>query len=156
MAGLYFEQFQTGDLFHHATTRTVTETDNLLATVLSMNPQPLHLDVEFAAATEFGRPLVNSTFTLALVIGLSVSETTLGTTIGNLGMREVRFPKPVFAGDTLRVETTVTAARASNSRPDAGIVDFEHRGYNQRGELVCICQRAAFMRRRPVAAANAE
>jgi len=156
MAGLYFEQFQTGDLFHHATTRTVTETDNLLATVLSMNPQPLHLDVEFAAATEFGRPLVNSTFTLALVIGLSVSETTLGTTIGNLGMREVRFPKPVFAGDTLRVETTVTAARASNSRPNAGIVDFEHRGYNQRGELVCICQRAAFMRRRPAAATSAE
>ena len=155
MAGLFFEQFQPGDLFRHATTRTVTETDNLLATVLSMNPQPLHLDVEFAAATEFGRPLVNSTFTLALVIGLSVSETTLGTTIGNLGMREVRFPKPVFAGDTLRVETTVAAVRASKSRPQAGIVDFEHRGYNQRGEVVCICQRAAFMRRQPVAVATA-
>ncbi len=149
MAGLYFEQFEIGHIFQHATTRTVTETDNLLATVLSMNPQPLHLDVEFAARTEFGRPLVNSTFPLALVIGLSVSETTLGTTIGNLGMREVTFPKPVFAGDTLRIETTVKSKRVSKSRPDAGIVDFEHRGYNQRGEIVCVCQRAAFMRRQP-------
>ncbi|MGO4391684.1 MaoC family dehydratase [Variovorax sp. M-6] len=145
MAGLYFEQFQIGHTFHHATTRTVTETDNLLATVMSMNPQPLHLDAEFAARTEFGKPLVNSLFTLALVIGLSVQETTLGTTIGNLGMREVNFPKPVFAGDTLRVETTVRSKRLSKSRPTAGIVDLEHRGYNQRGEMVCICHRAAFM-----------
>ncbi|RYY96901.1 MAG: MaoC family dehydratase, partial [Comamonadaceae bacterium] len=129
-----------------------TETDNLLATVLSMNPQPLHLDVEFSAQTEFGKPLVNSLFTLALVIGCSVHETTLGTTIGNLGMKDVAFPKPVFAGDTLRVETTVKAKRVSKSRPTAGIVDFEHRGINQRGEIVCICQRAAFMKRAPEAA----
>lgn len=155
MAGLFYEQFEVEHTFRHATTRTVTETDNLLATVLSMNPQPLHLDVEFAAKTEFGKPLVNSTFTLALVIGLSVSETTLGTTIGNLGMREVSFPKPVFAGDTLHIETTVKGKRISKSRPDAGIVEFEHRGYNQRNEIVCICQRSAFMRRMPAQAAEA-
>lgn len=147
MAGLYFDQFEVGQVFRHATTRTVTEADNLLATVLSMNPQPLHLDVEFAAQTEFKKPLVNSTFTLALVIGLSVQETTLGTTIGNLGMREVSFPKPVFAGDTIHVETTVMSARTSKSRPNAGIVEFKHHGINQRGEIVCICLRSAFMKR---------
>ena len=145
MAGLHYEEFEIGHVFHHATTRTVTETDNLLMTTLSMNTQPLHLDAEFAANTEFGRPLVNSMFTLALVVGLSVTETTLGTTIANLGMRDIRFPKPVFAGDTIRVETTVLDKRESKSRPNAGIVDFEHRGINQRGEIVCICQRAAFM-----------
>ena len=155
MAGLWFEQFTVGQTFDHEIRRTVTEADNMWFSNATYNPAAIHIDAEYCKGTEFGRPLVNSTFTLALVIGLSVSETTLGTTIGNLGMREVRFPKPVFAGDTLRVETTVTAARASNSRPNAGIVDFEHRGYNQRGELVCICQRAAFMRRRPVAAAHA-
>ena len=145
MAGLHYEEFEIGHIFHHATTRTVTETDNLLMTTLSMNTQPLHLDAEFAAKTEFGRPLVNSMFTLALVVGLSVTETTLRTTIANLGMRDIRFPKPVFAGDTIRVETTVLDKRESTSRPTAGIVDFEHRGINQRGEIVCICQRAAFM-----------
>jgi acyl dehydratase len=155
MAGLHFEQFEAGQVFRHATTRTVTEADNLLATVLSMNPQPLHLDHEFAAQTEFGKPLVNSLFTLALVIGLSVQETTLGTTIGNLGMREVSFPKPVFAGDTLHVETKVVSTRASRSRPNAGIVEFEHRGINQRGEVVCICLRSAFMKRAPETAAAA-
>ena len=145
MAGLHYEEFEIGHVFHHATTRTVTETDNLLMTTLSMNTQPLHLDAEFAANTEFGRPLVNSMFTLALVVGLSVTETTLRTTIANLGMRDIRFPKPVFAGDTIRVETTVLDKRESKSRDNAGIVDFEHRGINQRGEIVCICQRAAFM-----------
>ncbi len=145
MAGLHYEEFEIGHVFHHAITRTVTETDNLLMTTLSMNTQPLHLDAEFAANTEFGRPLVNSMFTLALVVGLSVTETTLRTTIANLGMRDIRFPKPVFAGDTIRVETTVLDKRESKSRPNAGIVDFEHRGINQRGEIVCICQRAAFM-----------
>ena len=145
MAGLHYEEFTIGQVFHHATTRTVTETDNLLMTTLSMNTQPLHLDAEFAANTEFGRPLVNSMFTLALVVGLSVTETTLRTTIANLGMSDIRFPKPVFAGDTIHVETTVLGKRESKSRNNAGIVDFEHRGINQRGEVVCICQRAAFM-----------
>ena len=149
MAGLHYEEFEIGHVFHHATTRTVTETDNLLMTTLSMNTQPLHLDAEFAANTEFGRPLVNSMFTLALVVGLSVTETTLRTTIANLGMRDIRFPKPVFAGDTIRVETTVLDKRESKSRDNAGIVDFEHRGINQRGEVVCICQRAAFMLKKP-------
>ena len=149
MAGLFYEQFESGQVFHHAVTRTVTETDNLLLTTLSMNPQPLHLDAEFAAKTEFGRPLVNSMFTMALVVGISVTETTLGTTVGNLGFKEVRFPKPVFAGDTIRVETTVKSKRLSKSRSDSGIVDFEHRGYNQRGEIVCICERAALMLVRP-------
>ena len=149
MAGLFYEQFEPGHVFHHAVTRTVTETDNLLMTTLSMNPQPLHLDAEFAARTEFGRPLVNSMFTMALVVGISVTETTLGTTVGNLGFKEVRFPKPVFAGDTIRVETTVKSKRLSKSRSDSGIVDFEHRGYNQRGEIVCICERAALMLVRP-------
>jgi len=147
MAGLYLEEFEVDHVFKHATTRTVTEADNVLATVMSMNPQPLHLDHEFAAQTEFKRPLVNSMFTLALVIGLSVQETTLGTTIGNLGMKDVNFPKPVFAGDTIRVETTVVSKRVSQSRPDAGIVEFEHRGINQRNEIVCICRRFAFMKR---------
>jgi len=150
MAGLYFDQFTVGQVFKHATTRTVTETDNLLLTTLSMNPQPLHLDYEFAAQTEFKKPLINSLFTLALVIGLSVQETTLGTTIGNLGMKNVMFPKPVFAGDTIRVETTVISKRASKSRPDAGIVEFEHRGINQRDEVVCTCLRAGFMKSAPV------
>ncbi|TEA76919.1 MaoC family dehydratase [Allopusillimonas ginsengisoli] len=155
MSGLYFDQFKIGDVFAHATTRTVTEADNLLATVLSMNPQPLHLDFEFAARTEFKKPLVNSMFTMALVIGLSVPETTLGTTIGNLGMKEVNFPKPVFAGDTIRVETTVVSKRVSKSRPNAGIVEFQHHGINQRGEIVCSCLRSAFMKREPEVACRA-
>lgn len=155
MAGLYYDQFEEGQVFKHAITRTVTEADNLFATVLSMNPQPLHLDFEFASKTEFGRPLVNSMFTVALVVGLSVYETTLGTTIGNLGMKDVSFPKPVFAGDTITVETTVMSMRVSNSRPTAGIVEFEHRGINQRGEVVCVCRRSAFMRRAPGFATSA-
>jgi len=146
MAGLYFEQFEIGQVFTHAITRTVTETDNVLMTALSMNPQPLHWDVEFAAKTEFGKPLVNSMFTMALVVGISVAETTLGTTIGNLGFTDVRFPNPVFAGDTLRVETLVKSKRLSKSRGDSGIVDFEHRAFNQRDEVVCVCLRAALMR----------
>ncbi len=155
MAGLYYDQFKNGQVFKHAITRTITEADNLFATVLSMNPQPLHLDFEFASKTEFGKPLVNSMFTVALVVGLSVYETTLGTTIGNLGMKDVSFPKPVFAGDTITVETTVMGMRVSQSRPMAGIVEFEHRGTNQRGEVVCICRRSAFMRRAPDFAAAA-
>lgn len=149
MAGLYFEEFHEGQVFEHAMTRTVTETDNILFTTMTMNPQPLHLDAEFAKSTEFGRPLVNSIFTLGLVIGISVGETTLGTTIANLGMSKVEFPKPVFHGDTIRVRSTVRSVRASKSRQDAGVVEFEHQGINQRGETVALCLRAAFMKRRP-------
>jgi acyl dehydratase len=137
-------------VFEHALTRTVTEMDNVLFTTLTMNPQPLHLDAEFAKTTEFGRPLVNSIFTLGLVIGISVGDTTLGTTVANLGMTDVRFPKPVFHGDTIRATTTVISKRVSRSRSDAGIVEFEHQGLNQRGETVAICRRAALMKTRPV------
>jgi len=149
VAGLYFEEFAEGQVFEHAMSRTVTEMDNVLFTTLTMNPQPLHLDAEFARQTEFGRPLVNSIFTLGLVIGLTVGDTTLGTTIANLGMSDVRFPKPVFHGDTVRARTVVVSKRMSKSRSDAGIVEFEHQGLNQRGETVAICRRAAFMRCRP-------
>ena len=155
MSGLYFEQFKVGDVFRHAVTRTVTEMDNTLFSVMTLNMQPLHLDAHFSEQTEFGQRLVNSLFTLGLVIGISVSDTTLGTTIGNLGMTDVRFPKPVFHGDTLRSETEIVSVRASRSRPDAGIVEFEHRGINQRGELVCICRRTGLMRRLPAAGADA-
>ena len=151
MAGLYFEEFYVGQVFEHAITRTVTEMDNVLFTSLTHNPQPLHLDAEFAKGTEFGKPLVNSIFTLGLVIGVSVGDTTLGTTIGNLGMTEVRFPKPVFHGDTITSRTIVKNVRASKSRPDCGIVEFEHQGHNQRGELVAICIRQGLMRRKPAA-----
>jgi acyl dehydratase len=149
MTGLYFEDFAEGQVFEHALARTVTEMDNVLFTTLTMNPQPLHLDAEFAKTTEFGRPLVNSIFTLGLVIGISVGDTTVGTTVANLGMSDVRFPKPVFHGDTIRAKTTVIATRRSKSRADAGIVEFEHEGLNQRGETVAICRRAALMKTRP-------
>src|SRR5437868_13047639 len=150
MAGLFFEEFFEGQVFEHALTRTVTETDNVLFTTMTMNPQPLHLDAEFAKTTEFGRPLVNSIFTLGLVIGISVGDTTLGTTVANLGMTDVRFPKPVFHGDTIRARTTVISKRTSRSRPDAGIVEFEHVGLNQIGDTVAICRRAALMKTRPI------
>src|SRR5207247_2132787 len=146
MAGLYFEEFVGGQIFEHAMTRTVTEMENVLFTSLTMNPQPLHLDAEFAKATEFGRPLVNSIFTLGLIIGISVGDTTLGTTVANLGMSDVRFPKPVFHGDTIHVRTTVMATRRSKSRSDAGILELEHEGLNQRGETVAICRRTALMK----------
>ena len=149
MAGLYFEEFSEGQVFEHAMTRTVTEMDNVLFTTLTMNPQPLHLDAEFARTTEFGRPLVNSIFTLGLVIGMTVGDTTLGTTVANLGMSDVRFPKPVFHGDTIHARTKVVATRRSKSRSDAGIVEFEHIGLNQRGEEVAICRRAALMKTKP-------
>src|SRR5271167_3336495 len=149
MKGLYFEEFEEGQVFEHAMSRTVTEMDNVLFSTLTMNPQPLHLDAEFAKRTEFGQRLVNSLFTLGLVIGMSVGETTLGTTVANLGISDVRFPKPVFHGDTLRVRTVVRAKRRSQSRPDAGIVEFEHQGINQRGETVAVCRRAGLMKCRP-------
>ena len=146
MPGLHYEQFEVGHLFKHAVTRTVTEMDNTLFSVMTMNSQPLHIDAHFAEQSEFGQRLVNSIFTLGLVIGVSVGDTTLGTTIANLGLTDVRFPKPVFHGDTLSAETQVIAKRMSKSRTDAGIVEFEHRGYNQRGEIVCVCRRSAFMK----------
>jgi len=146
---MWFDDLKPGLVVEAATRRTVTETDNVLFTTMTMNPQPLHLDAEFAAGTEFGKPLVNSMFTVALVVGLAVPELTLGTTIANLGFSDIRFPKPVFAGDTIRVTTEVVEARASSSRPDAGVVTFRHDAYNQRGELVCQATRAAFMHRRP-------
>lgn len=149
MAGKYFEELAVGSTFKHQPSRTVTETDNLLVTTLTMNTQPLHLDAEFAKQTEFGKPLVNSMFTLALVVGLSVADTTLGTTIGNLGFEKIEFPKPVFVGDTITAETKVLEARRSKSRPDTGIVLFEHTGRNQRGEVVCRAKRNAMMRTRP-------
>jgi acyl dehydratase len=151
MAGLWFEEFSEGQVFEHALSRTVTEMDNVLFSSLTMNPQPLHLDAEFARTTEFGRPLVNSLFTLGLLIGMTVGETTLGTTVGNLGMTSVAFPKPVFHGDTVRARSTVRSVRASRSRPDAGLVEFLHEATNQRGEVVATCVRTALMRRRPEA-----
>src|SRR5438045_7149788 len=149
MAGLYFEEFTEGQVFEHALHRTCTEMDNVLFTTLTMNPQPLHLDAEFARTTEFGRPLVNSIFTLGLVIGMTVYDTTLGTTVANLGMTDVRFPKPVFHGDTLRATTKVISLRDSKSRPQAGIVEFEHHALNQNGEIVGSCRRMALMHRKP-------
>ena len=149
VSGRWFEQLPVGTVLEHAVRRTVTETDNVLFTTMTMNPAPLHLDAEYAAGTEFGRPLVNSMFTAALVVGLSVTELTLGTLVAQLGLGEVTFPAPVFTGDTIRVETEVVEARESRSRPDAGIVVFEHRAYNQRDELVCRLRRSGLMHRAP-------
>lgn len=149
MAGLWFEQFSVGQRFVHEVRRTVIEADNMLFSALTYNPAALHIDHAYAAQTEFGKPLVNSLFTLGLVIGLSVQDTTFGTTIANLGMSETTFPKPVFAGDTIRVETEVKALRPSASRPGQGIVTFEHLGLNQRDEIVCRTLRAALMMAKP-------
>lgn len=147
MAGRFFDQWQVGDRIAHDIRRTVTETDNLLITTLTHNPQPLHLDAEYASASEFGRIVVNGTFTFALMIGLSVGDTTHGTLIANLGYDKVVMPKPVFIGDTLRGDTEVTELRASKSRPHAGIVTFKHRALNQRDEIVCQCLRMALLKR---------
>lgn len=147
MAGLNYEQCKIGEHLVHSVRRTVTETDNLLFTTLTHNPQPLHLDAEYAGATEFGRILVNGIFTFGLMIGLSVGDTTMGTLIANLGYDAVAMPHPVFIGDTLRAETTVIDKRESKSRPNAGIVVFEHKMFNQRGEIVCQCRRTALMKK---------
>jgi acyl dehydratase len=149
MAGLYFEEFAVGRTFDHPWTRTVTEMDNVLYSSLTMNVQPLHLDEEFAKGTEFGQRIVNSLFTLGLMIGITVNDTTLGTTIANLGMTDVRFPKPVFHGDTVKVKSEVVSVRESKSRPDAGIVEFKHTATNQRGEIVAQCTRQALMKKKP-------
>ena len=147
MAGKYFNQWQIGDTIAHEIRRTVTETDNLLFSVMTHNPQPLHIDVEAAKASEFGQILVNGTFTFALMVGLSVGDTTLGTLVANLGYDKLVMPKPVFLGDTLRAETEVIALKESKSRPDAGIVTFLHRCLNQRGEVVCQCERTALLKK---------
>jgi acyl dehydratase len=149
VAGRLFEQWQVGDRISHEIRRTVTETDNLLFTVMTHNPQPLHLDREAAAASEFGQILVNGTFTFALMIGLSVGDTTLGTLIANLGYDKLVMPNPVFIGDTLRAETEIMELKESRSRPEAGIITFAHRLLNQRDEGVCQCLRMALIRRQP-------
>lgn len=149
MAGRYFDEWQVGDSVDHAITRTVTETDNVLVSALTHNPQPMHLDHEVAAASEFGRPLVNSIYTFGLMIGVSVGDTTLGTLVANLGYDKLVFPAPVFVGDTLRAASECIAVRASSSRPDAGIVTWAHRSFNQSGEKVCECTRSALIRRKP-------
>ena len=151
MAGLWFDELEVGQLFRHAIRRTVTETDNVLFTAMTHNPALLHLDEEYCRTeTEFGQRLVNSVFTLGLMVGISVGDTTLGTAVANLGWDEVRFPKPLFHGDTVRVETEVLELRESRSRPDQGIVTFAHRAYNQHGELVAHCKRSGLQRKRPV------
>ena len=149
MPGRFFDEWQVGDRIAHALTRTVTETDNVLISALTHNPQPLHLDHEVAAASEFGRPLVNSIYTFGLMVGVSVADTTLGTLVANLGYDKLVFPNPVFAGDTLRSETECIAVRASKSRPNAGIVTWAHRSFNQRNELVCECTRTALLLKKP-------
>lgn len=149
MPGRYFDEWQVGDRVAHAITRTVTETDNVLISALTHNPQPMHLDREVAARSEFKQPLVNSVFTFGLMIGVSVEDTTLGTLVANLGYDALKFPKPVFVGDTLRSETECIAVRESKSRPNAGIVTWTHRSFNQRDELVCECTRTALLLKKP-------
>lgn len=148
MAGLYLEEFEVGMVNRHPITRTVTESDNMMFSMMTMNPQPLHIDFAFSEKTEWGKPLVNSLFTLGLMIGISVHDTTLGTTIGNLGMTETVFPHPLFHGDTVRIETEVKSVRESKSKPDRGIVEFEHRAFNQHDVLVAKTIRQAMIRKR--------
>jgi acyl dehydratase len=148
--GIYLEDFKVGEVFSHRLTRTVTQMDNMLFSNMTLNPQPLHIDVHFCETeTEWGQPLMNSLFTLGLMIGMSVNDLTVGTTIANLGMTDVRFPAPLFEGDTVRATTEILAVRESKSRPDAGIVEFHHRAYKQDGTLVAECRRQAFMRKKP-------
>ena len=149
MPGRYFDEWQVGERVEHSVRRTVTETDNVLISTLTHNPQPLHLDHEAAAQSEFGQPLVNSVFTFGLMIGVSVEDTTLGTLVANLGYDALKFPKPVFVGDTLRSESECVAVRESKSRPNAGIVTWAHKSFNQRDELVCECTRTALLLKKP-------
>ena len=151
MAGLHLEEFEVGAVIKHTLRKTVTESDNMLFSVMTLNPQPLHIDFDFAARSEWGKPLVNSLFTLGLMIGISVHDTTLGTTIGNLGMSETSFPHPLFHGDTVRVETEILSVRDSKSKPDRGIVEFEHRAFNQDDMLVARCVRQAMMLKKKAA-----
>ena len=148
--GLYFEDFVIGTLYRHRLTRTVTQMDNMLFSNMTLNPQPLHIDRHFCAEeTEWGQPLMNSLFTLGLMIGISVNDLTVGTTVANLGMTQVNFPHPLFEGDTVHCSTTVMSKRESKSRPGMGIVEFDHRAYNQDDKLVAECRRSAFIRMRP-------
>jgi acyl dehydratase len=148
MPGLYFEEFEPGEVIEHSTRRTVTETDNVLFCALTLNLAPLHLDAEYSKGTIYGQRLVNSLFILGLVTGITVPDMTQGTTLGNLGFEEVKFPKPVFHGDTIRVRTEIVSKRESKSRNDSGIVSFRHYGINQRDEVVCDCRRAGLMLKR--------
>ena len=149
MPGLYFEEFSVGQIFDHPIRRTITEADNVFFTTMTHNPAALHLDAEYMKTTEFGKPLVNSCLTLGFMVGISVNDTTHGTTVANLGWDEVRFPRPLFHGDTIRVETEVLSVRDSRSRPTNGILVLAHRAYNQRDELVGECKRTALMLRKP-------
>ncbi|RKQ69677.1 acyl dehydratase [Litorimonas taeanensis] len=150
MAGKWFDELEVGQVFQHAIRRTLTETDNILFTSMTHNPAQLHLDADYCAKeTEFGKPLINSLFTLGLIVGISVHETTMGTAVANLGMDDVKFPKPLFAGDTIHVETEIIALRESKSRPMQGIVTFEHRAYNQNNELVCSLRRKGLQHKKP-------
>jgi acyl dehydratase len=149
MSGLYFEEFSIGQTFEHGIRRTITEADNVWFSALTHNPAPLHLDAEYMKGTEYGRRIVNSCLTLAFMVGISVGDTTVGTTVANLGWDEVRFPKPLFHGDTIHIQSEVVDLRESRSRPDNGIVTFAHRAYNQHDELVGECRRTALMLRKP-------
>jgi len=149
--GLYFEDFVIGALIEHRLTRTVTQMDNMLFSNMTLNPAPLHIDAHYCATeTEWGRPLMNSLFTLGLMIGISVNDLTLGTTIANLGMTEVKFPAPLFEGDTVHVTTEIVSKRLSHSRGDAGIVEFLHRAYSQEDRLVAECHRQAMVKTRTI------
>ena len=152
--GLYFEDLEVGSTIRHRLTRTVTQMDNMLFSNMTLNPQPLHIDTHFCETeTEWGKPLINSLFTLGLMIGISVNDTTVGTTIANLGMTDVTFPNPLFEGDSVHCTTKIASKRTSNSRPDAGIVEFLHQAFKQDGTLVARCTRQAFMRKRPAPSA---
>ncbi len=152
MAGLWFEEFEAGMVFNHQWSRTISEADNLWFSLLTMNVQPLHVDAHYAAKSEWGKPLVNSLFTLGCMVGMSVNDTTFGTTLANLGMTNVRFPKPLFQGDSIKVRTTVLSKRESKSREKEGIVVFLHETMNQDGVIVASCERTALMRKKPLAA----
>jgi len=149
MTGLYYEQFEIGRVFTHALHHTITQADNVTFSKMTHNTSPLHLDAQYMKSTEYGRPIVNSCLTLSLMVGISVDDTTASTAVANLGWDEVRFPEPVFPDDTLHFETEVVEMRESNSRPNAGIVTFMHRGFNQRDELIASCKRFALMMKRP-------
>lgn len=152
MSGLWFEEFEVGQVFDHAVSRTVTEADNMWFCNATLNTQPLHIDFHWAKDSEFGQPLVNSLLTLGLMVGISVTDTTLGTTVGNLAMTDMNFPKPVFHGDSIHSRTTILETRESKSRPANGIVVFQHEAFNQRGELVANCKRTGLMHKKPQSA----